>query len=605
MPEESRDRPLLVFDGDCSFCRAWVDVWKRLTGDDIDYATYQEAGSRFPDIPRERFATAVQLILPDGEVRSGAHAVFSSLARVRGKAWALWAYEHVPGFAAVAEAAYGVCARHRSFFYSVTKLLWGVPIEPQTYAVSTWIFLRMLGAIYLIAFWSFGVQAAGLIGSHGILPISEYMHAARTYFGKADYWNLPTLFWMSSSDAFLKGVWISGVCVSALVVLGLNWRVLRLALFVLYLSLVTGGQVFMSYQWDALLLEAGFLSIFLGGSPVIVRLFRWLLCRFMFLSGAVKLTSGDLTWRHFTALPVHYETQPLPTPVAWYIYQLPGWFHRMSVGFVFFVELVVPFLVLAPPRLRHLAAGAIITLQILIFLTGNYAFFNLLTVALCLFLLEDARFGGKFPKKVLERLAARREAGRGSSAPGWQAGLYRLFAAAVLFISGFVTVSELTAMHWAPADAVIRTVAPFEIINTYGLFASMTTTRPEIVIEGSNDGENWQAYEFKYKAGDLSRRPKFVEPHQPRLDWQMWFAALSNYENDPWTIHFMARLLEGAPAVLALLDKNPFPSGPPRYVRALVYEYRFTSPPEKKATGHWWRRELKGVYVPPLGLRGQ
>lgn len=603
MAENSLDRPLLVFDGECPFCRAWVDYWKRLTGDRIDYAPYQEVGARFPNISPEQFATAAKLILPNREVRSGAHAVFTVLATASGKGSALWAYQNLPGVAAASEATYGVFARQRSFFYKATKFFWGIPIEPETYEVSTWVFLRALGAIYLIAFSSFGVQAAGLIGSQGILPLADYLDAAYTTLGRGAYWNLPTLFWVSRSDLFLKAVWIVGIVLSALVFLGLNWPTLRLALFLLYLSLVTAGQVFMSYQWDALLLEAGFLSIFLGSSPVIVKLFRWLLCRFIFLSGAVKLASGDLTWRHFTALPVHYETQPLPTPLAWYIFQLPGWFHRGSVGFLFFVELVVPFLVLAPRRLRHFAAGSIITLQILIFLTGNFAFFNLLTLALCLFLYEDATF--EQPEKILARLAPQTGAAGGSSAPRRQAVFPKVFAAFVLFISGFVTAGELTTIRWRPADAVIRAIAPFEIINTYGLFANMTTTRPEIVIEGSNDGETWLAYEFKYKAGDLSRRPMFVEPHQPRLDWQMWFAALGHYHNDPWTIRCMARLLQGTSEVLALLGKNPFPNRPPRYVRALVYEYHFTTPSEKRATSHWWRRELKGMYVPPLALRGQ
>lgn len=186
MSEESLVRPLLVFDGECSFCRAWVDFWKLLTGDSIDYAPYQEVGSRFPNIVREQFATAVQLIFPNGEVRSGAHAVFTTLATVRGKHLPLWAYENIPGFAAASEASYGVCACHRSFFYGVTKFLWGIPIEPETYRTSTWIFLRALGAVYLIAFCSFGVQAAGLIGSHGILPISDYLHAAQTYLGRPE-----------------------------------------------------------------------------------------------------------------------------------------------------------------------------------------------------------------------------------------------------------------------------------------------------------------------------------------------------------------------------------------------------------------------------------
>jgi predicted DCC family thiol-disulfide oxidoreductase YuxK len=565
MSDDSRDRPLLVFDGDCSFCRAWVGYWKCLSGDRVSYAPYQEVAPRFPDISQEEFASAVQLILPGGVVRSGAHAVFNTLDLAPGKRWMLWAYEHVPLFAPISEAAYGVFARHRSFFFHVTKFLWGVPVRPSTYASASWLFLRLLGAIYLMAFASFGVQAAGLIGSRGILPVADFLHAAQEYFGTPRFWNLPTVLWISGSDQSIRVVWILGIVLSLSLLLGLNLRAIRASLFVLYLSLVTAGQVFMGYQWDALLLEAGFLSIFLGSSPVPARLFRWLLCRFMFLSGAVKLTSGDPTWRHFTALPVHYQTQPLPTPVAWYAYQLPEWFQRISLGFLFFVELVVPFLVLAPRRLRLFAAGAIAFLQFLIFLTGNYAFFNILTVALCAFLLDDAflsRVG-----KVLQRFT---NAFQAKELSRWRNAFYSLFAALVLFISGFEMVGMFSDIRWAPADVLIRAVGPFEIINTYGLFANMTTTRPEIVVEGSVDGVTWLPYEFKYKPGDLGRRPVWVEPHQPRLDWQMWFAALGNYRTDRWILYFVGRLLEGSPEVLGLLAKNPFPKAPPRYIRALV-----------------------------------
>jgi predicted DCC family thiol-disulfide oxidoreductase YuxK len=602
MDHSSLDRPLLVFDGDCSFCRAWVEYWKCLTGERIRYAPYQEVGEHFPSVPKEEFASAVKLILPDGEVRSGAHAVFSALATVQGKRGMLWVYDRLPGAAAVSEAVYSVIARHRSFCYWVTRILWGIPVKPQTYRVSSWLFLRILGAIYLIAFASFGVQAAGLIGSRGILPAAEFLRAAREYLGAASYWNVPTLFWLNASDGFIKAEWIAGVCLSAFLLLGLNWRPIRLALFVLYLSLVTAGQVFMTYQWDALLLEAGFLAVFLGSSPAIVRLFRWLLCRLIFLSGAVKLLSGDPSWRSFTALPIHYQTQPLPTPLAWYFYQLPMWFQRVSVGFLFFVELVVPFLVLAPRRVRAFAARAIVVLQVLIFLTGNYAFFNLLTIALCLFLLDDAALGRILPTKIFERMSARP---CDQKRPLLGGALPSAFAAFVLFISGFQMIAMFSGRHWAPADAVIQRIAPFEIINTYGLFAVMTTTRPEIVIEGSNDGTTWLAYEFKYKPGDLSRRPAWVQPHQPRLDWQMWFAALGNYQDDPWILHFLGRLLAGTPEVLNLLARNPFPAAPPHYIRAQLYEYRFTTPAERKASGDWWSRELKGTYVPAVSLRGK
>jgi hypothetical protein len=457
-----------------------------------------------------------------------------------------------------------------------------------------------LGAIYLAAFASFGVQATGLIGSRGILPAGEFLGAVHESLGAAAYWSVPTLLWLNKSDASLRTVWIVGVGLALLLLLGVNARILRVALFALYLSLDTAGQIFMSYQWDALLLEAGFLAVFLGTEVVIVKLFRWLLCRLMFLSGAVKLLSRDLAWRHFTALPVHYQTQPLPTPLAWYFYQLPAWFHRMSVGFVFFVELVVPLFVLAPRRIRRFAGLAITLLQLLIFLTGNYAFFNPLTIALCLFVLDDAALDHALPERLLARV---RSHDPFAWRPVWWRTLCGLMAVFVLFVSGFLMVGELSGRHWAPAESVIRAVGPFEIVNSYGLFAVMTTARPEIIIEGSNDGTIWLPYEFRYKPGDLTRAPIWVQPHQPRLDWQMWFAALGNYQTDPWILNFLTRLLEGQPEVLNLMRHNPFPGAPPRYVRAMVYDYRFTTLAEKRASGDWWKRDVKQRYVPPVSLR--
>jgi hypothetical protein len=483
----------------------------------------------------------------------------------------------------------------------VTRLLWGIPVQLETYNVTSWLFLRLLGAIYLVAFASFGVQAAGLIGSHGILPMTDFLRDMHEYLGWSAYWNVPTLLWVNSSDWFLRVIWIAGVCLSVLLLFGANARVVRLGLFVLYLSLDTAGQVFMTYQWDALLLEAGFLAVFLGPEVMIVRLFRWLLCRLMFLSGAVKLLSGDATWRNFTALPVHYQTQPLPTPLAWYFYQLPTWFQHVSVGFLFFVEVAVPLLVLAPRRIRFVAAYAITIFQVLILLTGNYAFFNILTIALCLFAFDDAALGSVLSQKIMGRLSSLSL--KAERRPIIWKAVSTPVVLLVLFTSGFEMAGELSGRHWALADLVIRTIAPFEIVNTYGLFAVMTTSRPEVIVEGSNDGVTWLPYEFKYKPGELTRRPPWVEPHQPRLDWQMWFAALGNYQTNPWILHLLARLLEGSPQVVGLLGRNPFPDAPPRYIRAQVYDYRFTTPEERKATGVWWHRELKGTYVPEVSLR--
>ena len=598
---EALDRPLLVFDGDCSFCRACVDYGKRLIGDRIRYAPYQEVGAQFPQIEEAEFAAAVKLILPEGEVRSGAHAVFSALQTAPGKGWMLWLYERIPGAQAVSEAGYRAVAGHRSLAYRVTNFFWGIPLEPSTFRLASWLFLRLLGAIYLIAFVSFGVQAAGLIGARGILPVAQYLPEVKQYLGPSSYWSAPTLLWFNTSNAFIKADWIAGAGLGLALFLGLSWRPVRIALFVLYLSLVTTSQVFLSFQWDALLLEAGFLAIFLGSSTLIVRLFRWLLFRLMILSGAVKLLSGDPSWRNWTALPVHYETQPLPTPLAWYVYQFPEWFHRISLGVVFAAELVIPFLIFAPRRIRIFAAFVLVGFQLLIFLTGNYAFFNILTMALCLFLLDDA-----FLRRLLPKFLIATPAPDGSTRwPILRNVVCRALFTVVLFVSGIQMIETFSSVRWAPAQSAINLIAPFNIVNTYGLFAVMTTTRPEIIIEGSNDGVTWLPYEFRYKPGNLARRPAWVQPYQPRLDWQMWFAALGDYRSDPWTLRLVGKLLEGSPDVLGLFGNDPFRGTPPRFIRATVYDYRFTTPAERKNTGDWWHREERGMYLPALSLKGR
>src|SRR5579864_8689398 len=240
---DSLDWPMLVFDGDCSFCRAWVDYWRRLTGERVLYTPCQEIGSRFPNLSQKDFAAAVSLFLPTGEVRIAAHAVFSLLNFVSGKRWMLWMYVQIPGFALIAELLYRVVARHRSLAYWTTRALWGIPIEVESSDVTTWLFLRTLGAIYLAAFASLALQAAGLIGSHGISPIADYLHSLREYYG-APYWQVPTVFWWSATDRMIKAVGVAGICLSVLLLFGVRWRILRFALFVLYLSLVTAGQEF-------------------------------------------------------------------------------------------------------------------------------------------------------------------------------------------------------------------------------------------------------------------------------------------------------------------------------------------------------------------------
>jgi len=578
MPET----PLLIFDGRCGFCRIWIEYWKELTGASVEYAPSQEVGGNYPQIPPERFGQSVQLVLPEGEVISGARAVFETLTYARGLAWLLWIYNHVPGFASVSEAAYRLIAAHRSFFYHLTRLTFGKRVRPLRHARTGWLFLRLLASIYAIAIASLGVQITGLVGSAGVLQVGRYLDAVSATLGVRSYWLAPTIFWFGHGDALLRAACWVGVALSVVLFLGYLERVVLVGLYILYLSLSTAGQDFLGFQWDALLLEAGFLAIFLGNSKTVVLLFRWLLFRLTFLSGVVKLTSHDPVWRDLTALGYHYMTQPLPTPLAWFMYQLPLGFQRFSTGFVFFVELFVPFLCFAPRLWRMFGAGALLSLQVLIFLTGNYTFFNLLTMSLCLFLFDD---------RALEKLPSRPRAMRTHPAV--------VAVAAVLVLT--ISVSEL--WWWREASTVTRWFAPFQIVNTYGLFANMTTTRPEIVVQGSNDGETWVDYPFRYKPGDLSSPPHWVAPYQPRLDWQMWFAALSDYRSSPWFGNLLVRLLQGSPDVLRLLGPNPFPRSPPKYVRAELYDYSFTGFATRRATGNWWRRTPRGLYFPPVSLR--
>ncbi len=438
--------------------------------------------------------------------------------------------------------------------------------------------LRALGLIYLIAFLDFGVQAAGLIGSRGILPFAEYLRAAQSSFGKAAYWEVPSILWLSRRDGALTAVWVAGAICALAAIAGYRPRIALAACLALWLSLCSVGQDFLSFQWDVLLLETGFLAIFADESPARVWLFRWLIFRLMFFSGMGKLLSGDPSWRGLTALHYHYETQPLPTPVAWYMYQLPIAFQKASTLFVLAAELAAPFLFFAPRVYRLAGAWITIALQLLILITGNYTFFNLLTIILALFLFVEPKRGPR---------------GR------WHSVISAALVAFIAVTSGLLVLDLFGAGSPPGGGAILHAVSPLRIVNPYGLFTVMTVMRPEIQIEGSNDGATWLVYEFRDKPGDVMRPPPVVAPHQPRLDWQMWFAALGTYQENRWFTNFMLRLLEGEPAVLKLLRSNPFPNAPPKFVRARIFLYHFTHFGERA----WWRREEEGLYFPAASLR--
>jgi predicted DCC family thiol-disulfide oxidoreductase YuxK len=600
----------VLFDGDCGFCRLWADRWAENWGERLDLAASQMERTRFPEIPDAAFDSALQLIDTDGAVHSGAAAVFRSRALGQGRRdiWQ-WCYDCVPGFAPLSEFVYNIVAQHRPLFSRLTRWGWGANVSHPRFSVATEVFLRLLAITYAIAFVSFWVQLRGLVGPHGILPAQPYLDAVAEQFGAARWLYFPSLCWIFGGGVFLHVLCAAGLTFAAAAFVNFLRPLALFGLWICYLSLAVPGQVFLNYQWDALLLEAGLLSIFLAawthsgtGRPEPPRAARWLLwwllIRLMLLSGAVKLTSGDALWRNLTALIHHYETQPLPTWVGWWAYQLPAWFQRLSCLMMFAIELGAPLLLLGPRRLRLTGALALVALQVLIALTGNYTFFNLLTIALCVLSLDDAWWARWFgvapqPRRPIE----------GARFPPRP--LLRGVLAAVLLITTVQALPALTPKLAPPVwlQTPLNVVGGFRSLNNYGLFAVMTPRRPEIIFEGSDDGREWQPYEFKWKPGALDRRPGFVAPHQPRLDWQMWFAALDYPQRDRWVLAFAQRLLEGEPAVLGLLARNPFPEHPPRYVRAVLYDYEYATRADHARTGNWWRRSPIDFYFRPVSLR--
>jgi len=477
------------------------------------------------------------------------------------------------------------------------------------YEFTRWLFLRLLGLIYLFAFVSLGVQIDGLVGSRGILPIQPYLQEVAKQYGTRGYFFLPTLLWFSASDHALHMLCVGGAILSGMLIIGIAPVPVLTLLWAFYLSLTIAGQTFLGFQWDGLILEAGVLAIFLAPMQLMlwrkprrppsflaILLFRWLVFRVLFLSGVLKLASGDLTWRHWTALQYHYQTQPLPAWTSWYFHHLPPWFQTLSVGFTFAAEIIAPLLIFGPRPMRLVAFSVIVLLQILIAVSGNFGFFNLLTIVLCIPILDDACWPARWTKPfraILDKPSRL-----------WPKPLLVPLGLLIVLLSGMTVVQAFDdKMSWpAPIIELDQAVEPFRSINGYGLFRIMTTERPEIIVEGSNDGLEWKPYEFKWKPGDLHRAPQFCTPHMPRLDWQMWFAALGEVENNPWFINLLIRLLQGSPPVLDLMGNNPFPDHPPKYVRAVLYKYEFTTAEERRQTGNWWKREQTGIYCPPVSL---
>lgn len=468
--------------------------------------------------------------------------------------------------------------------------------DPQAYLISSKFFLQLLGAIYFFAFGAFLLQIRGLLGKDGILPVERFLMMLRINLGKKSFYKAPTVFWINSSDAALIAVTAAGAILSILLLLNIYPPLTLTLLYILYFSIITIGQDFLSFGWEIFLLEITFNAIFLSLTPS-PNPFIWislnlLLFRFHFQGGAVKFLSGDVNWRNLTAVAYHYESQPLPNTLAWYVYKLPLWFHKFSTGFMFFVELIIPFgIFFTNEDVRLITFAFLVTLQLFIWLTGNFSYLNHLTVAFCIILVSDKFLGQFF----------------GTPEPYQEA---PLFLNLIISLIGAILITLQIICLWnnlMPRNPffqkILRWLRPYHIVNRYGIFAVMTTQRFEIIVEGSDDRLEWKEYLFRYKPSEVNRRPRRISPYQPRLDWQAWFLPFSYFEEETWFRNFLYRLLVGSKPVLALLRYNPFPDHPPRYVRALVYLYKFSDAKTKKENGNWWTREYIGSYCFPMSLR--
>ncbi|RPD47873.1 lipase maturation factor family protein [Hymenobacter sediminis] len=483
-----------------------------------------------------------------------------------------------------------------------------VPGTPSTYWLTRFVLLRLLGALYAVAFLVAVQQVLPLMGSQGLLPVGSYLSQISQVLGSdwAGFARLPSFFWFWHSDtALLVGAWV-GLLLSCLVVAGFANALVLALLWMLYMSFVHVGQEWYGYGWEIQLLETGFLAIFLcplldmrpfpryaPPYPIIV-LFRWLAFRIMLGAGLIKVR-GDEIWRNSTALYYHFETQPIPGPLSRWFHFLPRPMLQAGVWFNWLAELVAPFFVFAPRLARHLAGGAIILFQLNIIVSGNLSFLNWLTIVPALACFDDSFWARVLPQRLVRKAAAAAEQAEDSRP-------MRLTSWVVTGIVGLLSIQPALNLV-SPGQIMNTSFDPLELVNTYGAFGTVGQERLNVVFEGTLDENpseqaNWQPYIYRGLPVALDQRPPQVAPYQLRLDWQMWFAAMASPNEYPWTLHLVWKLLHNDPGAVGLFARSPFPNKPPRYIRAVRYRYRFAPPGNPE--GLWWHREQVDIWLPPL-----
>jgi len=481
----------------------------------------------------------------------------------------------------------------------------------NSYWLTRFVILRLLGFVYAVAFLVAAQQLVPLVGEHGLTPANHFLEIVGTQLGSrgAGMLRVPTLFWLGISDNALSIFSWIGFGLSLVVLGGYANAILLAVLWAMYMSIVHIGQIWYGYGWEIQLLETGFLSIFLcpllDGRPfprcrppiLVIWLFRWLGFRIMIGAGLIKLR-GDPCWRDLTCLYYHYETQPIPSPISRYLHFAPLWFHKFEAAWNHFVELVVPWFSFGPRHVRHVAGVLLITFQIFLIVSGNLSFLNYLTIIPFLACFDDTFLRHFLPKAVVQRA----ERAAKESEPSRINNTVALVLSILVVYLSVAPVLNLVSRRQVMNGGFDR----FDLVNTYGAFGTVGHERNEIIFQGTEDttitgDSKWKDYEFVAKPGDPNRRPPFIAPYQPRIDWQIWFAAMGTPADEPWTLHFVWKLLHNDRGTLSLLANDPFPDKPPHFIRAQLYRYKFAPLGERG----WWRRELIGEWLPPLSADNQ
>ena len=474
----------------------------------------------------------------------------------------------------------------------------------NSYWLTRFVILRLLGFVYAVAFLVAAQQLVPLIGEHGLTPANHFLASIQAQLGSqtAGMLRVPTLFWLGISDTALSIFSWIGFGLSLVVLGGYANAILLTVLWAMYMSIVHIGQIWYGYGWEIQLLETGFLSIFLcpllDGRPfpksrppiLVIWLFRWLGFRIMIGAGLIKLR-GDPCWRDLTCLSYHYETQPIPSPISRYLHFAPLWFHKLETAWNHFIELIVPWFSFGPRQARHIAGVLLVSFQIFLIISGNLSFLNYLTIIPFLACFDDTFLRHFLPKALVRRAErAARESERSRIGNAIAIALSVL----VIYLSAAPVLNLLSGRQ-----LMNYSYDPLDLVNTYGAFGTVGRERDEIIFEGTDEAvitgdTKWKEYEFKAKPGDPNRRPLFVAPYQPRIDWQIWFAAMASPGEYPWTLHFVWKLLHNDRGTLSLLANNPFPDAPPHYIRARLYRYQFAPVGEKA----WWKREPIDEWLP-------